>query len=161
MPSLSIGDVTITEDPIQNSAIFTISLSAPSIFDVSFDINSSDGTATVADNDYSPIGGTVVIPAGSTSDVVVVHINDDFTVEPDETFSVIAVQSGQRDDRDGQAVGTIVNNDSGTTPTLSIADATVQEGNNEITFTVTLVASDSAVGDLPVLDELRDGAGEL
>jgi len=140
VPSLSIGDVTITEDPVFRSAIFTISLSAPTLVDVSFDVNSSDGSATVADNDYSPISGTVVIPAGSTSDIVVVAINDDFTVEADETFSVTLSNATNATIADGQAVGTIVNDDAGSAPTISISDSSVQEGPGglEMSFTVAL-----------------------
>ena len=48
----------------------------------------SDGSATVADGDYSATGSPVVIPAGSLSAGIPIAIHGDHRYEPDETFTI-------------------------------------------------------------------------
>ena len=69
-PSLSINDVSLAEGDSGTTAFdFTVSLSAiAGPGGVTFDIATSDGTATVADNDYTARSLTgQTIPAGSSS----------------------------------------------------------------------------------------------
>ncbi|MEM6454377.1 MAG: Calx-beta domain-containing protein [Acidobacteriota bacterium] len=90
--TLSIDDVDANEgnSPSTTTFTFTISLSAPApVGGVSFDIATSDGTATVADSDYaanSAIGATIT--EGLSNTTFDVTVNGDDTFEADETFTV-------------------------------------------------------------------------
>jgi chitinase len=141
-PTLSIGDVTISEGNSSTKlATFTVTLSAVQSGPVQVDVATANGTAT-SGSDYvakSTLG--LRIPAGSTSKTFAVTINGDTTSEPDETFTVNLTNPVGATLADGQAVGTITNDDAAATPTLSIADASVAEGNSgtkTLTFTVSL-----------------------
>eukprot|EP01035_Chromulina_nebulosa_P031243 gene31243-41632_t len=141
LPSVSIADASISEGNSGTTNLsFTVSLSSAASSVVTVPYTTADGTATTADNDYVAGSGTVSFPAGSTSQTLNVSINGDTKFESDETFVVnLGAPSGAALGR-GQAIGTIVNDDT-STPTLSIADASTQEGNagtKNLPFTVTL-----------------------
>lgn len=140
LPALTINDVSKNEtDAGTTTFAFTVSLSAPaSTGGVSFDVATQDGSATVADNDY--VAQTLTsqtIAAGAQTYSFGVNINGDITVEDNETFVVNVANVSGATVSDGQAAGTIQNDD---TPTLSIADVSANEtdrGTTVFTFTVT------------------------
>jgi len=147
-PNLTIADVTVSEgNSGTTTATFTVSLSAPApSTDITFDIATADGTAqddvpATEDNDY--VARTLtsqVIPAGQTTYTFTVNVNGDVVVEPDETFLVNVTNAAGATITDGQAVGTIQNDD---LPTLSVNDISQNEGNagtSTFTFTVSLSA---------------------
>src|SRR5262249_21301403 len=109
---------------------------------VTVDFATADGTATVAGADYASTTGTVSFGAGETSKTVSVTVNGDTLAEPDETFLVNLSNPVGGTIADGQATGTITNDDGALpVPTLSINDASGAEGNTGLTpfiFTVTL-----------------------
>jgi hypothetical protein len=128
-PSLSIADTAVDEGNAgASNASFQVTLSAPSASQVTVDFATADGTATAADNDYVATSGTLTIPAGQTTGQILVQVNGDTAVEPNETFLVNLSAPTNATIADGQGIGTIVNDD---TPTiwLSIADTTLPEGN--------------------------------
>ena len=140
LPSISIGDVSISEGNSGTKlATFTVSLSAASTTAVTFDVATANGSA-VAGSDYVATSQTgVTIPAGSTSQTFTVAINGDGVVEPNETFLVNIGNVSGATIADGQAVGTITNDDA--YPTISIGNVSVLEGNSGTslaTFTLTL-----------------------
>jgi len=53
---------------------FTVNLSSPYSLPVTVNFQTSDGTATVADNDYQSATGSIVIPAGATSGTIPVNV---------------------------------------------------------------------------------------
>ena len=128
-PQLSISDVSITEGNNGTKlANFTVQLSSPTGVTVGYDITTVDGTAS-SETDF--VANRLVaqrIAAGQTFKTFSVVINGDIDVESDEMFQVnvsyiIGATAGNM-----QATGTIVNDD--TSPLmLSIADASVIEGN--------------------------------
>jgi uncharacterized repeat protein (TIGR01451 family) len=139
-PSLTISDVTIKEGNTgTTAATFTVTLSAAPSTDVTFGIATQDNTATTADSDY--VGKTLtnqVIPAGQTTYTFSVTVNGDAVIEPDESFLVNITNIAGATTADGQAVGTIQNDD---LPTMAINDVALTEGNGEtklFTFTVNL-----------------------
>ncbi|MFT3807111.1 Calx-beta domain-containing protein [Arenimonas sp.] len=140
--TLSIGDVSIAEgDGGSKTATFTVSLSAAAATAVTYDIATSNGTAT-AGSDYvaSSLTGQS-IPAGQTSKTFTVTINGDTAVEPDETFNITLTNPTGATIADGSAVGTITNDDGGGAPVLSITDVSIAEGNSGsklATFTLNL-----------------------
>ena len=134
---LSIADVSTSEGNSGTKvATFTVRLSQAAASTVTYNIATANGTAT-AGSDY--IAKTLAgqsIPAGQTSKTFTVTINGDTTKEANETFNVNVSNVVGASVADGQARGTIVNDDS---PLLSIADVSIAEGNSGTklaTFTV-------------------------
>ena len=138
-PSLSIGDVTVTEGQSGTvGAIFTATLSAPSSRVVTVDYATANGTAT-APADYQATTGTLSFPAGVTMRTVTVLVKGDTLDEADETYFVDLSNPGNATIADSQGLGTITDDDPA--PTISIGDATVTEGDAgtaNATFTVDL-----------------------
>jgi len=138
LPSLVIDDVSVAET---GTAIFTVSLSAPSARIVTAEYATTDGTA-VAPGDYAATAGVVSLPPGATSATVVVPLTDDALDEDDESFGVgLASPTGAKL-ADGDGAATILDDDA--LPALSIASATVVEG-GEAVFTVSLSAPSGRV----------------
>jgi len=163
MPSLSIGNVTINEGNSGSTiANFTVNLSAASASNVTVNYATADGSATVADSDYAAANGTLSIPAGTTSKTVAVMVNGDTKVEGDENFYVNLTNAANATIADAQGVGTIKNDDTATVPAISVADASIVEGNSgttALTFTVTLSAA--ATNTVNVNYATADGSATL
>ena len=146
MPTISILDAAIDEgNSLTRSLTFKLQLSAPATVPVRYSIATSDGTA-LAGSDYTAKSQTSIsIPAGNTEKNFLVTIKGDTASEPDETFHVTLSGVTGATIADGQAVGTIRNDDGsgggGTLPGMSIANVTVVEGNSgtkQAVFTVKL-----------------------
>jgi hypothetical protein len=111
-PALIISDATVTEgNSGTRLATFTVTLSRPVGTAVSYDIASANGTAT-AGSDYvaSSLPGQSMA-AGVTSKTFTVTINGDTTPESTETFFVNVTNVVGVAVADGQAMGTISNDD--------------------------------------------------
>ncbi len=135
-PELSISDRTANEGA--GTFSFTVTLSAPASANVNFTVSTVEGTALVADGDFTPLvfsAGT--IPMGNLSTTVVVNVGNDVVAEPDETFSVVLVDATNAFIQDDTGIGTIINDD-GPIPTLSIADAAAFEDSGPLSFVVSL-----------------------
>ena len=90
LPNLSINDVEVTEgDSGLTEAVFTVTLSKAVDEPVTVDYTTRDGTATVADNDYVAVSGSLTFASGETSKTVTVTVYGDTQKELDETFYVI------------------------------------------------------------------------
>ncbi len=143
LPSLSIGDATVTEGNSGTvTAQFTVSLSTGSSQTVTVNYATANGTAQ-AGSDYVAASGSVTFSPGSVQRTINVTVNGDTVVEPNETFSVNLSAPTNATLADGQGVGTITNDDTASLPTLSINDVTVTEGNSGTVtaqFTVSLSA---------------------
>lgn len=90
-PALSIDDAQIGETNAGQVALtFDVHIPGPApVGGVAFDFDTSDGTATLADNDYDQvIGGSGFISAGNTTTTVTVLVNGDTKVEAFETVTV-------------------------------------------------------------------------
>src|SRR5690606_6552015 len=84
IPSININDVSVVEGNTgTSSAVFTLSLSAPSNQTITVDVSTANGTAIVGD-DYLALTSTVTFAPGSVSQTVSVTINGDTLNEPDE-----------------------------------------------------------------------------
>jgi Bacterial Ig-like domain/Lamin Tail Domain/Carboxypeptidase regulatory-like domain/Calx-beta domain len=113
-PTLSINDVSQVEGNTGTSTFtFTVSLSQPALpGGVTFNVDTADGTATTANNDYVAAHGTgATIDEGNSSTVVTVEVNGDTTPEANETFFVNISGVTGAGVADGQGKGTIVNDD--------------------------------------------------
>ena len=117
--SLTINDVSGNESNSGSAGLmFTVSLSAPAgPGGVTFDWATADGTATVADSDYSAttfIGDEIL--AGNSSTTFSIPVTGDTTPEADETFLVNITNVTGATIADGQGVGTILNDDGAPNP---------------------------------------------
>jgi hypothetical protein len=117
--TVSINDVSIIEgDSGITLLIFTVTRSGNTgAFTV--EVDSVDGTATVADDDYEPVSETLTFTAGGDlRQTVTVEINGDTDIEPNETFTVelsgIVNTVGTTTIADGVGIGTIINDDADT-----------------------------------------------
>jgi predicted extracellular nuclease len=114
-PGISISDAIAQEGTGGTTSFdFTVSLSTPAgAGGVTFDIATSDGSATTADGDYTGQALTgQTIPAGSSSYAFSVAVTGDATAEPDETFTVQLSNAVGAAIADGQGLATIVDDDS-------------------------------------------------
>jgi hypothetical protein len=104
---------------------FTVNLSTGYSLPVTVSFHTSDGSATVANNDYQAVSSSLVIPAGATSGTITVNVNGDTQYEPDETFTLTL--TGATNGTLGSpvtATGTIVNDD----PTTFVITASAGAG---------------------------------
>ncbi|MBP6596702.1 MAG: hypothetical protein KA196_04240, partial [Arenimonas sp.] len=138
-PSLSVADLTVLEGNAGNTtASVLVRLSAPAPGPVQFTLATSSGSAA-APVDYlgRVVAGT--IPAGAVQASVDFIVRGDTVVEQDEVFAVsVSNVTGARV-ADGQGVVTIDNDEP--IPDLTVADASVDEGNagtTQLTFTASL-----------------------
>jgi uncharacterized repeat protein (TIGR01451 family) len=148
-PTMSINDVTVTEgNSGSTNATFTVTLSSAIGTTVSVDFFTANGSA-VQPGDFTAVNGTLNFAPGQVTRTITVPVNGDTLSESNETFFVNLSNPTNTDIADGQGLGTITDDDSPTTPTLSINDVAVTEGDSGSTnaaFTVTLsIASSSTV----------------
>jgi hypothetical protein len=146
VPSIAIGDVTVTEGNTgSTNATFTVSLSATSSRPVTVRYTTADGTATAVGGDYQASSDTLTFAPGETSKTITVAVIGDRIAEPNEMFSVRLGGPTNAVIADSLGLGTILDEE----PRVSITDVTRGEGNTGQTafaFTVTL----STAYDLPV-----------
>jgi chitinase len=136
LPSLSINNVTGTAN-----ATFTVTLAVASGQTVTVNYATTDATAT-APADYNPTSGLLTFPAGTLTRQIVVPVVGDLLDENAETYTVTL--SGASGATIGTAFGTGTITDNDATPSLTIDNVAVTEGNAGSTtpaiFTVTLSA---------------------
>jgi uncharacterized repeat protein (TIGR01451 family) len=129
-PAITIDGVTVEEgDAGTVDAVFNVHLSAPSGQEIRVDFSTANGTAQ-APGDYLAQSGTVVFPAGTTSQPVVIQVVGDQIAEGDESFLVHLSQSVNATIAVAEAAGTIIDDEK---PQLSIGDVSVQEGDSGTT----------------------------
>jgi hypothetical protein len=136
-PTIAISDAAVTE-AAGASAVFSVTLSAPSVQTVTVNFATAQGTAT-AGSDYTTTTGTVSFAPGTTTQTIIVPLVDNAVNEADETFTVTLSGAVNAGIADASGLATIADDDP--LPTLSINDVAVTEGNTgnvNMTFTVTL-----------------------
>ncbi len=144
-PSISITDVTVTEGDTpqaRGNAVFTVTLSAASGQTVTVDYATADDLAS-AGSDYMASAGTLTFSPGATTQTIAVVVNGETLDEPHETFFINLSNPTNATIADNQGRGTITDDDP--SPSISINDVTVAEGNApqggvSAVFTVTLSA---------------------
>jgi hypothetical protein len=137
LPSISISDVTVAEGGAATTAVFNVTLSAPSPLTVNVTYATADGTATYPE-DFLSLTSVLVFGPGETLKTVSVPIRADAFPEPTEAFVVNLSSAVNATIADAQGVATITDNDGSR---LSIGDASVVEGRTGSThahFIVTL-----------------------
>jgi len=138
---ISVADILVTEgDSGITQANFTVNLDTAASGDVSFWYYTYDVTAG-AYSDYEPPFAQFVIPAGQTSATLSIPIYGDTQVEADEVFELYMYGASANAIIDNNsAFCTIVNDDTPQVPSISIANASITEGNSSwknLRFTLT------------------------
>ena len=110
-PSLSVGDASVLEGNAGTTAlVFPITLSAATPLPVTASYATADGTAT-GGSDFTAASGTVSLRPGQTTATVTVSVIGDINVESDETMTINVSAPTNAVIGDGQATGTITNDD--------------------------------------------------
>lgn len=142
---VSIGDATVTEGASGTTRVVsfpvTVNQPAPTALKVTY--QTVDGTAT-AGSDYTAKTGTLNLPIGAMSGTITVTVKGDYTVEPDETFTVRlnGVTPAPTLLGTAQATATITNDD--TASHVTIGNRQVVEGDSGSTALVFPVTLDQA-----------------
>lgn len=121
IPALSVDDQsTVEPDSGTADMQFAVRLSAPSSQTVTVQWTTVPGTAT-APSDFVPSSGTVTFAPGQIVRSVGVSVVGDTVPESTETFSLVLSNPSGASIADGEATGTIVNDDGscdGVAPTV-------------------------------------------
>jgi hypothetical protein len=137
-PALTVSVPPIAEGQSGSKSLqFLFQLSAPAPWPVIVNLHTLDGTAT-GGVDYQAIpSASFEIPAGSTAVAFPVNVYGDTAHEGNETFELILTGVSGATYDTSNIVATIVDDEA----TLSVADASIAEGNagtKVLTFTMTL-----------------------
>lgn len=150
-PKVSIADASVIEgNSGQTSLLFTVTVqdfpSGQGGATATVVYGTQDGTATTAGGDYTSAGGTLTFSEGTTSATITVSVQGDTAVEENENFRIVLSQPsglGLSID-DGEATGTINNDDAAAIPTVSIQDNSTNEGSSGTKDLVLLVSLSEA-----------------
>ena len=136
LPTVSVSDADATEG---EAVEFTVALSETSSQQVTVAYATSGGTAE-SGTDFTAQSGTLTFAAGESSKTVSVSSTEDSLDEEDETFTLTLSGPANATLGAAAATGTITDDDDAAPPpTLSVADATVDEGPNaKLRFEITL-----------------------
>jgi CSLREA domain-containing protein len=148
-PSFSIDDVTQSEGNTGTTSFtFTVTKTGPTEVGSSVTYETMDGTA-VAPGDFTAIPPTILnFAAGDTQKQVTVFVNGDTTVETDETFKVHLSAATDATITDADGTGTIVNDDTDVSVTVSSPTSVPEDGAQNLTYTFT--RSPQTSGDVTV-----------
>ncbi|HYW72638.1 MAG TPA: Calx-beta domain-containing protein [Pyrinomonadaceae bacterium] len=132
-PFLSVNGIRAAEGN-SGTKVFTIpaTLSVASTQTISINYATADVTA-IAGSDYVATSGTLTFPPGTTTQNIVVTVNGDTTVEPDETFLLKMSNPVNISSFTSQATVTIANDDT----TFQFSSPTYSGGENSKSVTVT------------------------
>lgn len=135
-PQLTINNITVTEGQSGSTeAVLTVTLTPAAAGTVTVDYTTNDVTATGGaacggNTDYVTESGTVQFDPGETSQPIGVVVCGDTAVEPQERFRVRLLNAVGATIQDPIGQVDILNDDAAPAlPTLSIGDATFEEGN--------------------------------
>lgn len=129
--TISVNDVTVTEGNSGTTvAEFTVSLSAAATAPVTVSFRTADGTATTADRDYLATTGRLTFARGETTKKVRVFVYGDTKNEAAESFSLVLSSPTNATIAKDRGTGTISNDDTPPRISVSIADASIREGNS-------------------------------
>src|SRR5215212_4849411 len=110
-PTISIDDVSVTEgNSGTKAATFTLTLSGPSVEAIAIRAITTPGTAT-ASGDYNSLNLVVTFQPGTVTRTFDVGIIGDTNLESNETFFVNLSDPFGTTIADGEAVGTILDDD--------------------------------------------------
>ncbi len=141
-PTMSIDSVSVTEGNTGfTNAVFTVTLSSPSVQDITVSCSTTGGTA-ISNSDFQPLfSAPVFIAAGAASGTITVKVLGDFRIENDEQFTLTLQNPSNATIAPGQGTGngTIVNDDSNGKLQFSSQTYSVIEDAGNVVITVNRV----------------------
>ncbi len=138
-PFFTISNPTIVENNSgTNNLIFKVTLSTTSTQTITVNYATANNTAT-AGSDYTATTGTLTFTPGQISQDIIISVNGDTAIEPDETFLINLSNPSNALITDNQGLGTITNDDGdNTSVTLAVSPASVTEdGTTNLVYTFT------------------------
>ncbi|HED35178.1 MAG TPA: hypothetical protein ENJ08_13360 [Gammaproteobacteria bacterium] len=133
-PSLSIDAPSVTEGTTGTTAsvVFTVTLSENAETALTLNYATADDVATAADNDFTPVSGTVTIAAGTRSATISdVFVNGDDVFEVNETFNLVVNNPQGLDIKTPLIIGkATINNDDNADPEGYFSGTATLGGNN-------------------------------
>lgn len=131
-PSISIDDVQIEEgDAGTTNAVFTVRVEPLAAEPIAVSYQTENADATVADGDFKARFGSVTIaPAEPYEATITVPVVGDTRAEEDETFAVLLTSADGAEIVDGEAVGTILNDDESDTVRIAAAPEVPESAGN-------------------------------
>ena len=127
LPTLTIGNTSITENGTNTTASFTVTLSSASTQPVTVAYATANGTAT-AGIDYTATSGTLTFAPGQTSQTIGVGVIGNPAPAPDVTFTLTLSNPSGATLTQASATGTIHDSITQALPLLSIGSASGTEG---------------------------------
>jgi hypothetical protein len=164
IPSISIADAAVNEGNVGPTTLtFTVSLSqtSPRPVTVNFATQDQTATSTGPQSDYGAANGTLTFNPGETGKTFGVTVIGDTTVEPNETFKVTLSSPNGGTVADGEAIGTITNDDDNggvlgsCIPAPNIIVQTQATGPNQLQ--VTVKAETSGLNEANFLQSIQFG----
>jgi len=117
-PSLSVANATVTEGNAGTVSMdFKVTLSQAASSNISFTVNTANGTATAGSDFQALVNKQVTIASGQTSATVSVTVNGDTAVEGNETLTLLVSGATGATIATPSATGTITNDDTAPAPT--------------------------------------------
>ena len=138
-PFFTISNPTIVENNSgTNNLIFKVTLSTTSTQTITVNYATANNTAT-AGSDYTAKTGTLTFTPGQISQDIIISVNGDTAIEPDETFLINLSNPSNALITDNQGLGTITNDDGdNTSVTLAVSPSSVTEdGTANLVYTFT------------------------
>ncbi|NCS76024.1 MAG: endo-1,3-1,4-beta-glycanase ExsH [Microcystis aeruginosa K13-07] len=138
-PFFTISNPTIVENNSgTNNLIFKVTLSTTSTQTITVNYATANNTAT-AGSDYTAKTGTLTFTPGQISQDIMISVNGDTAIEPDETFLINLSNPSNALITDNQGLGTITNDDGdNTSVTLAVSPSSVTEdGTQNLIYTFT------------------------
>jgi large repetitive protein len=155
---LTISDEAVTEGtgPGATTMTFEVTAEGPvAIGQATYTIQSGSAQVGVDFTDTSLTPGQLTFGVGQSTDTITITVNRDAFPEDAETFTIVVTPGTGLGCADCTGTGTIANDDLGTVPQVSVADASGAEGSTgaggEVQFTVTLSAAPVAGNPVTVL----------
>lgn len=119
-PAISIADASVIEgDSGSTSISFTVTLSSPSTSTVTA-LYSTSGVTATGGVDFIAFAGGITFQPGDTTVTISMPVLGDTAPEPDETLSVVVSFPVNAVIADGEAVGTIIDDDAAGIPALDV-----------------------------------------
>lgn len=151
-PTISIGIASGNEGNTGTQTLqFDVTLSKAYSQMVTVDYATADGTATVADTDYTAVSGTLTFLPGETRKTIAVGVIGDTKPEQTETFTIVLSAPTNATVANGTGVGSIINDDGqeGFQIELFFTDPKLPEDTRQIFRQAAARWSQIITGDLP------------